>query len=332
MTSDKESTKIIDREKQLLIRNKQMMEIKNAMDSNVDNLFITGIPSTGKTLVLKSMMREVSNVAWINCVDCLSARIVFERALSQWFEFDDRCENEDQFVYQLQCFHQQGSRLILVLDKVDELMSIGSATLLPFLFRLRDISRVDIMMISISHLKFDTLLTLPLPYPPMTVQFPIYTKPEMINIIGLDCPETEDIGFFKSFIELIYNSFNSTCCQDLNELRYMVLMLFPKYIEPITNGLLERNQTSRLFSNIQKEIKDAFHNLYLRNISANEWNEHLETSSVLRVNTKRMDLPHYTKFLVMASFLASYNPARLDKRFFTRGGEGKTRVGKKGGV
>ncbi|KAJ2999847.1 Origin recognition complex subunit 5 [Globomyces sp. JEL0801] len=50
------------------------------------------------------------------------------------------------------------------------------------------------------------------------------------------------------------------------------------------------------------------------------------------IDTKRMDLPHYTKFLVMASFLASYNPARLDKRFFTRGGEGKTRVGKKGGV
>ena len=41
------------------------------------------------------------------------------------------------------------------------------------------------------------------------------------------------------------------------------------------------------------------------------------------------DLPYYTKFLLLASYLASYNPARYDVRYFSKVGEARTR--KKGG-
>lgn len=41
------------------------------------------------------------------------------------------------------------------------------------------------------------------------------------------------------------------------------------------------------------------------------------------------ELPYYTKFLLLAAFLASYNPPRLDVRYFARSGEVRTR--KKGG-
>lgn len=50
------------------------------------------------------------------------------------------------------------------------------------------------------------------------------------------------------------------------------------------------------------------------------------------VISSRMELPRLTKYLVIASYLASYNPPRLDARFFTRGGEGREKVGRKGGV
>lgn len=43
-------------------------------------------------------------------------------------------------------------------------------------------------------------------------------------------------------------------------------------------------------------------------------------------------MPYLTRFLVIASFLASYNPSKYDNRFFTRGGEGRTKVGRKGGA
>ena len=34
---------------------------------------------------------------------------------------------------------------------------------------------------------------------------------------------------------------------------------------------------------------------------------------------------------MIASFLASYNPSKYDNRFFSKGGEGRAKVGKKGG-
>jgi origin recognition complex subunit 5 len=61
----------------------------------------------------------------------------------------------------------------------------------------------------------------------------------------------------------------------------------------------------------------------------------LITSKVSCINLElynRIELPKLTKYLVIASFLASYNPARLDSRFFTKGGEGKKKVGKKGSI
>nr|KAJ3419435.1 Origin recognition complex subunit 5 [Polyrhizophydium stewartii] len=43
------------------------------------------------------------------------------------------------------------------------------------------------------------------------------------------------------------------------------------------------------------------------------------------------ELPYYAKFLLIASFLASYNPPRLDRRFFTKQGEGRRARKKAGG-
>lgn len=40
-------------------------------------------------------------------------------------------------------------------------------------------------------------------------------------------------------------------------------------------------------------------------------------------------LPYYTKFLLIAAFLASYNPPRYDVRYFAKAGEARKR--KKGG-
>lgn len=45
---------------------------------------------------------------------------------------------------------------------------------------------------------------------------------------------------------------------------------------------------------------------------------------------KQAELPYFTRFLMIASFLASFNPSKYDNRFFSR--EDRSRVGKKGGI
>ena len=37
----------------------------------------------------------------------------------------------------------------------------------------------------------------------------------------------------------------------------------------------------------------------------------------------KIELPRMSKYLVIAAFLASYNPSKLDSRFFTRTGDNK---------
>jgi origin recognition complex subunit 5 len=43
----------------------------------------------------------------------------------------------------------------------------------------------------------------------------------------------------------------------------------------------------------------------------------------------RIELPRLTRFLIIASYLASYNPSKLDVRFFTKGSESRHKVSKK---
>ncbi len=52
----------------------------------------------------------------------------------------------------------------------------------------------------------------------------------------------------------------------------------------------------------------------------------------LILGSKRIEMPYLTKFLVIAAFLASYNPQKYDARYFTKGAEGRTKISKKGGV
>jgi origin recognition complex subunit 5 len=46
--------------------------------------------------------------------------------------------------------------------------------------------------------------------------------------------------------------------------------------------------------------------------------------TAIRTNSRGdFDLPYYTKFLLIASYLASYNPPRFDVRYFAKAGDEK---------
>lgn len=63
----------------------------------------------------------------------------------------------------------------------------------------------------------------------------IYSTEVALKIIALDCPEGEDEDFYRGFAQTVYATFSSSCLE-LSELRYVIKLLYPKYIEPITLG------------------------------------------------------------------------------------------------
>ncbi|KAL0080651.1 origin recognition complex subunit 5 C-terminus-domain-containing protein [Phycomyces blakesleeanus] len=152
-----------------------------------------------------------------------------------------------------------------------------------------------------------------------------------------------DDDFFMSFAEIIYSIFNHNC-KDLNELRYFSALLFPLYLQPVQQGRVEVHEKAKLFKFAQPYFAEATGKLYLREISSAEWiketnelEEHEPTDkpnhtflAQTQAHEKSgFDLPYYTKFLLLASYLASYNPARFDVRYFAKMGEERRK--KKGG-
>ena len=59
-------------------------------------------------------------------------------------------------------------------------------------------------------------------------------------------------------------------------------------------------------------LKKALQTVYLREVSSAQW----ETSA--KVDKMKVDLPYYAKYLLLAGYFASYNPANTDRRFFTK--------------
>jgi origin recognition complex subunit 5 len=87
--------------------------------------------------------------------------------------------------------------------------------------------------------------------------------------------------------------------------------------------LAKRTETSKLFKLAQPYFASASDKLYLRDISSAEWSAVAQTSSPTHLNTDfesagDLELPYYSKYLLIASFLASYNPSSMDTRYFAR--------------
>lgn len=131
----------------------------------------------------------------------------------------------------------------------------------------------------------------------------------------------------------------------MTQLRYICALLFPKYIEPVITGECTREQTSKLYAKINVQIKLLMHSLVTRSMSSCEWEEKylialpsLNVSSSIVPKRQEMlhctnvsylakiELPYFSQFLVIASFLASYNPARFDSRFYCKSREATKKI------
>uniref|UniRef100_A0ABM5GGL4 Origin recognition complex subunit 5 isoform X4 n=1 Tax=Pogona vitticeps TaxID=103695 RepID=A0ABM5GGL4_9SAUR len=106
-------------------------------------------------------------------------------------------------------------------------------------------------------------------------------------------------------------------------LQELAALNFSKYCEPVVQGEANERDTRQLWKNIESHLKKAMQTVYLREISSSQW-ERLQQDNGEPGQLKglsahaHVELPYYSKFLLIAAYLASYNPARTDKRFFVK--------------
>lgn len=313
-------------------------------------VFLYGASSTGKTFFVKKLFREMlgserrNDWAYVDMLQCQhSARCLFEAALDAWsgtepclangFATYARCDTLCDFViYVQELMKGQEQTKFLVIDGAEHLDSLGG-NLLPVLSNFSSVSRCPITVVLISRLSLDTRglgLGGGVPY---SVLFPEYSADDVLRILSLDAPEGNPAlaRNFQEFSKLIYDIFYKPC-RDLGEVRHMTNLLWPKYIQPVILGQVAAQETGKLVRRMETHFRDALGQLHLRELSRIEWQQrvmcNLSQNDAQKAVVQRtansvsdFDLPYYSKWLLISAYLASYNPAKYDVRYFTRHAE-----------
>uniref|UniRef100_A0A7N8XJ44 Origin recognition complex, subunit 5 n=1 Tax=Mastacembelus armatus TaxID=205130 RepID=A0A7N8XJ44_9TELE len=177
-----------------------------------------------------------------------------------------------------------------VMEKA-EILRDTDANLLPALLRLQELVEDNVTVILLSEIVWDTFRPNTGCFEPLLLNFPDYSKGELQQILSQDRHPSYSAEFYSSYINILLGVFYSVC-RDLRELRHLAALNFSKFCEPLADGKVKETDTHKLWRNIEPHLKKAMQTVYLREVSRS--------------------------FLLIAAYLASYNPARTDKRFFLK--------------
>ncbi|XP_065918438.1 origin recognition complex subunit 5-like isoform X3 [Dysidea avara] len=323
--------------KKIPCRRKQIDTLTRLFESSDHHMypavFVYGNTATGKSLVIQKVLDVVKvPTAFVNCVECYTTPVLYETIIYQLSGYAStdvkltRCDSLVQFVQLLQAVIDKRDNscgwTCIVIDKAERLCEF-QATVLPTLLRLQELCQRNICVILLSEVEWGKFRKTTGCFDPLVIHCPDYNKAEALEILSLDCPEDQPATLYGRFLDHLWQVFH-TVCRNLSELRYLSLMLFPKYLAPITNGEIQLSENRKLWHHINPFFKQAMSNFYYHDI--NSVTKQFHNDSLGNSETNRgEELPYYTKFLLIASFLASYNSAKSDKRFFSEEKESKSK-------
>ncbi|XP_017361729.1 origin recognition complex subunit 5 isoform X1 [Cebus imitator] len=299
------------------------------------SIFIYGHTASGKTYVTQTLLKtlELPHV-FVNCVECFTLRLLLEQILNKLnhlsssedgYSTEITCETFNDFVHLFKqvtkAENLKDQTVYIVLDKAECLRDM-EANLLPGFLRLQELADRNVTVIFLSEIVWEKFRPNTGCFEPFVLYFPDYSIGNLQKILSHDHPPEYSADFYAAYINILLGVFY-TVCRDLKELRHLAVLNFPKYCEPVVTGEASERDTRKLWRNIEPHLKKAMQTVYLREISSSQW-EKLQKDDTdlgqlkgLSAHT-HVELPYYSKFILIAAYLASYNPARTDKRFFLK--------------
>ncbi|KAA8895707.1 origin recognition complex subunit 5 C-terminus-domain-containing protein [Sphaerosporella brunnea] len=308
---------------------------------------VHGLEATGKTLILKSLLEDSNtSYSWLPCHECITARHLTERiaatvssSLGASDSAPQRCENVSTLIVYLQnLLRASGRKHFLVLDRIDRQRE-PPPTLFASLRRMGEMidTLTVIFMVSAPHPRFFSSAEIP------HVHFPPYSKDESIEILcknplpieriptnksdDEDDSDEEEIvdtktaeTLWRRYCTSVWDSLARGAARDIVRFRTVAEKNWEPFVRPVARGEYDPKNYSGLVI-FQKVLFQRETALIDRVIPP--------TINERTTIVKSHDLPYYSKFLLCAAYLASYNPARLDFQLFTKGNDGKKR--KRGG-
>ncbi|XP_026065638.1 origin recognition complex subunit 5 isoform X1 [Carassius auratus] len=294
------------------------------------SIFIYGHRATGKSHVVLSVMKDLELPhASVDCVECVSSGLLFHQVLSAFFGPDaaallPRCPSLSDFVrlYKQMSSNSPATQTrYIILDRAERLRDMDFS-LLPALLRLQELVSDNVTVILLSEIVWEKFRPNTGCFEPLLFHFPDYSKAELVQILSWDHHPSYTPELYASYINILLGVFFSVC-RDLRELRHLAVLNFSKFCEPLEKGEAKESDIHKLWKNIEPHLQRAMQTVYLREVSSVQWEQQQmdeEAATTLRVLSAHahIELPYYSKFLLIAAYLASFNPARTDRRFFLK--------------
>ncbi|CAL8318812.1 unnamed protein product [Lota lota] len=292
------------------------------------SIFLYGHRSTGKSHVMSVLLKELELPhAMVSCVECVSVGLMFKHVLLALFGPDPssllpRSPSLSDFVriYRQQCPLSPANQTRYIVIEKAELLRDMDSNLLPVLLRLQELVDDNVTVILLSEIVWDRFRPNTGCFEPLLLYFPDYSKGDLQQILSQDLHPSYSAELYSAFINILLGVFYSVC-RDLRELRHLAALNFSKFCEPLKEGKVKESDTHKLWRNIEPHLKKAMQTVYLREVSSVQWEEQeQEESGALKGLSAHahVELPYYSKYLLIAAYLASYNPARTDRRFFLK--------------
>ncbi|KAI9673332.1 MAG: hypothetical protein M1829_004098 [Trizodia sp. TS-e1964] len=333
-------------------RNVQINQLGALIDPALPSpqaVVIHGLEAAGKTAVTTGVLSALGVLhAVIRSKECITARHLLEQTAQLCEEavvaktasptsgkVYGRCESLSALVVQLQKILNGVPKFFLMFDGIDRQRE-APPTLLSGLARLGEIipniSTIFVLTTPIPRLFHSTGI----PH----IHFSPYNREQSLRILSasprsifesspssLDHQYTEDQAAVDSawvwirFCSVVWDSFGKGAASDIVSFRAAADKLWEPFVAPIVEGQYGTRDFSKLI--IAKRALFQGEGVLLEDLAPSV------TELEKGANMADHDLPYYSKFLLCACYLASYNPARQDPVFFMKSSEKRRR--KKGG-
>ncbi|KAF8476950.1 origin recognition complex subunit 5 C-terminus-domain-containing protein [Kalaharituber pfeilii] len=329
------------------------------------SIIVYGLEATGKSLLTKALLDASDiSYSWIACHECITARHLIERIASavkevvserDGEELDKgvlgmRAENVNTLSVLLgKLMSQKGpdEKHVLVLDRIDKQRE-STPILLAGLARLGEIIKPLTVVFILSVPSPRLMSTTAIPH----VHFPPYSKEELITILSknprrIETPSSsssangdnngdkankedddlaEDLFVWTRFLGTVWESLAKSTARNIVQFRAIADKMWDEFVEPIRRGEYGTRNFSQLYV-LKKDMFRVEQHILDEVVPRGSFttSSATATTAVTEAGKAAHDLPYYSKYLLLASYLASYNTARMDVQFFMKSSEKRKR-------
>lgn len=324
----------------------EQFDLLNAYLSNdssvcVPTLLVQGYRSIGKTLTVDEYLKQLSGkVTRINCDQFITAKLLLQACLRnirtdsgmdlslspEYYyrgvstsKLEQTCDNFSNFQFNISQFLKDTDyqeHHFLVLDRLDQFIEDHLHLFNAFsrLHDAGDIKNITVIFITGMDTSHE-LVTSGIPH----VYFDPYSESDIIRILQKNpfCffgfPDEGSLGqqFWNSFVQVLVNLYYEYSASNLSVLIDLCYKKWPIFTDTIVKGSYSPSQ----FLQVYKENREIFLFEELLNSQVINYKTSKPVEESTALNLK--DMTNLIKFVLVASYLASYIDPRNDMHFFS---------------